>query len=306
MGKKKKKSKQKEKHQRKKSKELTPLVNILTGTFDEIEGRSLGTAVPGIPINFYDFDAMTQGLQRGNLMILAGRPAMGKTAMGLNIAKNVAQLHDLPVCIFSLEMSKEQLTYRFLSMESGMETGRLRTGRLAQEEWPILGESINKLGQLPLFISDKSNLSVEQIFSKCKKIKKRQGHGELGLVLIDYVQLMDGPIYESRDAELSKVVVALKRMAKQLDVPVIALSQLNRDLELRSNKRPMLSDLRETSALESHGDLIAMVYRDEYYDPETIDRGITELITCKHRNGPLGTVKLLFEPQYTRFRNLAA
>ena len=285
--------------------ELTTVASILTTNFNEIESRANGTSVAGIPVNFYDFDAMTQGLQRGDLIVFGGRPAMGKTSIGLNIAKNVAQIHNLPVCIFSLEMSKEQLTYRLLAMEVGIEASRLRTGRLEQDEWPYLGEGIKSLGELPLFITDKSNITVDEMISKCQAIKEKN-KTDLGLVVIDYVQLMDGPQYPSRDEELSKIVVQLKEMAKLLQVPVIVLSQLNRAIEHRRNKRPMLSDLRETQSLESHADIVTMIYRDEYYNPETEDRGITELITCKHRNGPVGTVKLLLEPQFSRFRNLAA
>ena len=236
-------------------------------------------------------------------MILGGRPAMGKTSMGMNIAKNVAQIHDLPVCIFSLEMSKEQLTYRLLSMEVGIESGRLRTGRLAQDEWPLLGQGINSLGRMPIFISDDPQITVKEMIATCKKIKKKE-EKELGLVLVDYLQLMDGPVPEFRDDELSRITRQLKVMACELQVPIIVLSQLNRRIEARSNKRPMLSDIRESGSIENNADLVVMVYRDEYYNPETIDRGITELITCKHRNVPLGTVKLLFEPQFTRFRNL--
>ena len=308
MPKKKKKRKQLElkgTEQLKHSEELTAVASILTTTFNEIEGRSLGTSVAGIPVNFYDFDAMTQGLQRGSLVVVAGRPAMGKTSLVTNIAKNVAQLHELPVCFFSLEMSKEQMTYRFLSLEVGIESGRLRTGRIAQDEWPILGQGIETLGQLPLFICDKGSITVKEMLAKCQQIQKQEKKS-LGLVVVDYVQLMEGPNKESRDEELSKIILDLKVMAKTLDVPLLLMSQLNRHAEYRENKRPMLSDLRETTSLESHADIVVMIYRDEYYNPESDERGITELITCKHRNGPLGTVKLLFEPQFTRFRNLAA
>ena len=294
-----------ETYKEKSQEEFTAVSNILTGTFNEIEDRSRGISVAGIPVNFYDFDAMTQGLQRGDLIVLGGRPSMGKTSLALNIAKNVAQIHNLPVCVFGLEMSKEQITYRLISSEVGIETSRLRTGRLQEDEWPYLGQGIESLGELPLFITDKSKITVDEMMAKCQEIKE-QHKSELGLVVIDYLQLMDGPNSESRDEELSKVVLQLKEIAKVLKVPVIVLSQLNRAIEHRRNKRPMLSDIRETQSLESHADVVTMIYRDEYYNPETEDRGITELITCKHRNGPLGTVKLLCEPQFTRFRNLAA
>jgi len=290
--------------QEKPSKGLTPTAEILTSTFNEIESRSLGTSVAGIPVNFYDLDAMTQGLQRSDLIIVAGRPAMGKTSIVLNLAKNVAQLHDLPVCIFSLEMSKEQLTYRLLSMEVGIESGRLRTGRLQQEEWPLLGQSINTLGQLPIYIDDKPNSSVLEMRSLCRRLIAEQGK-ELGLIVIDYLQLMEGSTPDNRVQELSRITRGLKGMARELKVPVVALSQLSRGVESRTNKRPMLSDLRESGSIEQDADLVLMIYRDEYYNPETPDRGITEVIVTKHRNGPVGTIKLLFEPQFTRFRNLA-
>lgn len=291
--------------QQKPSVGLTPTAEILTSTFNEIESRSLGTAVAGIPCNFYDLDAITQGLQRSDLIIVAGRPAMGKTSIVLNIAKNVAQLHQLPVCVFSLEMSKEQLTYRLLSMEVGIESGRLRTGRLHQEEWPLLGQGINSLGQIPLFLDDKPNSGVLEMRSLCRRLMAEQGK-DLGLIVIDYLQLMEGTTPDNRVQELSRITRGLKGMARELNVPVIALSQLSRGVESRTNKRPMLSDLRESGSIEQDADLVLMIYRDEYYNPETPDRGITEVIVTKHRNGPVGTVKLLFEPQFTRFRNLAA
>ena len=285
--------------------EFTAVSNILISNFNEIEDRSRGTSVAGLPVNFYDFDAMTQGLQRGDLIVLGSRPSMGKTSLALNMAKNVAQLHGLPVCIFDLEMSKEQLTYRLLSMEVGIEAGRLRTGRLQQEEWPLLGQGINTLGQLPIFIDDKPNSGVLEMRSLCRRLMAEQSK-ELGLVVIDYLQLMEGSSPDNRVQEISRITRALKGMARELNVPVIALSQLSRGVESRTNKRPMLSDLRESGSIEQDADLVLMIYRDEYYNPETPDRGITEVIVTKHRNGPVGTVKLLFEPQFTRFRNLAA
>jgi len=291
--------------QEKPSQGLTPTAEILTRTFEEIETRSLGTALAGLPVNFYDLDAMTQGLQRSDLLIVAGRPAMGKTSIVLNIARNVAQLHDLPVCIFSLEMSKEQLTYRLLSMEVGIESGRLRTGRLHQEEWPLLGQGISNLSRLPLYIDDKPNAGVLEMRSLCRRLMAETGK-ELGLVVIDYLQLMEGSGSDNRVQELSRITRSLKGMARELNVPVMALSQLSRGVESRTNKRPMLSDLRESGSIEQDADLVMMIYRDEYYNPETPDRGITEVIITKHRNGPVGTCKLLFEPQFTRFRNLAS
>lgn len=283
---------------------LTPTAEILTTTFNEIESRSLGTALSGIPCNFYDLDAMTQGFQRSDLIIVAGRPAMGKTSFTLNIARNIAAIHSLPVCVFSLEMSKEQLVYRMLSGEVGVESGRLRAGRIRPEEWEILGHAINTLATLPLYIDDAPGLSVNEMRSKARRLQAEYG-GKLGLILIDYLQLMEGSGSDNRVQELSKITRSLKAMARELQVPVMTLSQLSRGVEARTNKRPMMSDLRESGSIEQDADLIIMLYRDEYYNPDTPDRGIAEVILTKHRNGPVGTVKLLFEPQFTRFRNLA-
>ena len=291
---------------RKDSEDMKNLASIMPTTLENIEKSSLGKYSTGVPVSFYDLDAMTQGFQRGHVVVIAGRPSMGKTSLAMNIANNVAKSNKLPVCYFSLEQSREQLSYRFLSMELGIESGRLRTGRLQLDEWDLLGKEMEDLGELPIFICDKGSIKVKEMFSKSKKIKDKVGLGELGLVLVDYIQMMDGPNKESRDKELSKIIVELKEMAKALDVPVVLMSQLSRDVERRENSRPMLCDLRETEGLESHADVVIMLYRDEYYLPETEDRGIAELIVTKHRNGPVGTVKLLFEPQFTRYRNLAA
>ena len=194
--------------QEKPSTGLTPTAEILTSTFEEIESRSLGTAVAGIPVNFYDLDAMTQGLQRSDLIIVAGRPAMGKTAITLNLAKNVAQLHGLPVCLFSLEMSKEQLTYRLLAMETGIESGRLRTGRLQPDEWPLLGQGISGLSQMPIYIDDKPNAGVLEMRSLCRRLMAESGK-ELGLIVIDYLQLMEGGGSDNRVQELSRITLPL-------------------------------------------------------------------------------------------------
>ena len=262
----------------------------------------MGTSIPGIPVDFYDLDAMTNGFQRSDLIILAGRPSMGKTSMVLNLTKNVAQSQGLPVCIFSLEMSKEQLTYRLLSMEIGIESGRLRSGRLRDDEWPILTEGMDILKKCPIFIDDKPNLSVLEMRSLCRRLIAEQGK-ELGMIIIDYLQLMEGTT-DNRVQELSRITRGLKAMARELNVPVVALSQLSRGVESRTSKRPMMSDLRESGSIEQDADLVLMLYRDEYYNPDTENRGITEIIVAKHRNGPIGTVELLFEPQYTRFKNV--
>ncbi len=278
---------------------------ILTSTFTEIESRCLGTALSGIPCNFYDLDAMTQGFQRSDLIIVAARPAMGKTSIVLNIARNIAAMHKLPVCIFSLEMSKEQLVYRLLSMEVGIESGRLRSGRVSQHEWEPLGHAINLLSQLPIYIDDTPGMTVSEMRSKARRLMAENA-GSMGIVVIDYLQLMEGSSSDNRVQELSKITRSLKGLAREINVPIIALSQLSRGVESRTQKRPMMSDLRESGSIEQDADMVMMIYRDEYYNPDTPDRGIAELIIAKHRNGPVGTVKLLFEPQFTRFRNLAS
>lgn len=283
---------------------LSSTADILTSTFSDIESRSLGLVLPGITCGFYDLDAMTQGFQRSDLIIAAGRPAMGKTSLCLSIARNIAAYHKLPVAVFSLEMSKEQLVYRLLSSEVQIETGRLRSGRISQAEWEPLGHAISNLSQLPVFIDDTPNVSILEMRSKVRRLQAENG-GALGLVLVDYLQLMESSGSDNRVQELSRVTRGLKGLARELNVPVIALSQLSRGVESRTNKRPMMSDLRESGAIEQDADLIMMLYRDEYYNPDTPDRGVAELIIAKHRNGPVGTVRLLFEPQYTRFRNLA-
>jgi replicative DNA helicase len=225
------------------------------------------------------------------------------TSFVLNVARNIASGHKQPVAIFSLEMSKQQLVYRLLSSEAQIESGRLRTGRIAQHEWEPLGHAISSLSQLPVFIDDTPNISVTEMRSKCRRLQAENG-GALGLILIDYLQLMEGNS-DNRVQELSKITRSLKGLARELNVPIISLSQLSRGVESRTNKRPMMSDLRESGSIEQDADLVMMLYREEYYDPDTPDRGIAEVIVAKHRNGPTGTIKLLFEPQYTRFRNLA-
>lgn len=284
---------------------LVPTADILTKAFSEIEERSVGMALPGLASGFYDLDAKTQGFQRSDLIIVAGRPSMGKTAWSLGLARNIAAQYKLPVAVFSLEMSKEQIVQRLLASEARIESGRLRSGRIAQQDWEPLGHAISRLSELRLFIDDTPNISVIEMRSRARKLQAEQG-GVLGMILIDYLQLMEGTGSENRVQELARITRALKSLARELNVPVIALSQLSRSVESRSDKRPMMSDLRESGSIEQDADLVMMLYRDEYYNPDTPDRGIAEILITKHRNGPTGTIKLLFEPQYTRFLNLAA
>jgi replicative DNA helicase len=449
---------------------LTPAGDILTKTFYELENRfnalgSASTSLPGLATGFYDFDAMTNGLQRSDLIIIAGRPSMGKTAFGVEVARKLAENHKLPVAIFSLEMSKEQLVYRLLSSQSkikatdiGIDSNRLRSGQISENEWGTIAMAISTLSDLPIFIDDTPNPSVTELRSKARRLQAEKG-GVLGLILIDYLQLMEGSGSDNRVQELSRITRSLKALARELQVPVIALSQLSRGVEARTNKRPMLSDLRESGCLsgdslvkmadtgelipmrdlegksgfavfainietmameraiasnafctgkkpvwtlktnlgrtikatanhkflalqgwqrldqlragkkiavppkiptpdrrskprvkftncdifwekieaidfageemvydltvpthenflvqdfyahnsiEQDADLVINLYRDEYYNPETPDRGIAEIIIAKHRNGPVGTVKLLFEPRLTKFENMAS
>lgn len=284
---------------------LTAIGDTLVQTFEDVENRHENIALPGLPCGFYDLDAMTGGFQRSDLTIVAGRPSMGKTSFALNIANNIAEYHKLPIAVFSLEMSKEQLAQRLLSAAAGVESNRIRSGRIHQSEWEPLGNAIGKLTELPIFIDDTPNITVTEIRSKCRRLQAEQG-SELGLVLLDYLQLMDTGNGDNRVQELARITRSLKGLARELQVPLISLSQLSRSVESRNNKRPMMSDLRESGSIEQDADLVVMLYRDEYYNPDTPDRGLAEVIITKHRNGPTGSVKLLFNPQFTQFRNMAS
>lgn len=283
---------------------LVHISDTLINTFQDIETRHQGIALPGIPCGFYDLDAMTSGFQRSDLIIVAGRPSMGKTAFCLNLAHNIAAGYKLPVAVFSLEMSKEQLVQRLLASEAGIESGYLRSGRISQTQWEPLSRALSMLSEMPIFIDDTPNITVTQMRSQARRLQAEQQGKELGLIVIDYLQLMEGG-GDNRVQELSKITRSLKGLARELSVPIIALSQLSRGVEARTNKRPMLSDLRESGSIEQDADLVIMLYREEYYTQDTPDRGVAEVIVAKHRNGPTGTVKLLFDPQFTKFKNLA-
>lgn len=280
---------------------LTPICETLVQAFNSIESLHQAQELPGIHSGFYDLDGMTSGFQPSDLIILAGRPSMGKTALGLNIARNIAA-ENRPVAIFSLEMSKEQLTQRLLAGEAQIDSNRLRSGRITQQDFEPLGEAIEKLSDLPIYIDDTANITVMQMRSLARRLQAEQG--QLGLVLLDYLQLMEGGS-DNRVQELSRITRSLKILARELKVPVIALSQLSRSVEQRTSKRPMLADLRESGSIEQDADLVLMLYRDAYYNPDTPDRDLAEVIVTKHRNGPTGTIKLLFSPELTQFRNLA-
>ncbi|MFB2768859.1 replicative DNA helicase [Pelatocladus sp. BLCC-F211] len=282
---------------------LVHISDSLVNAFEEIETRHQGVSLPGIPCGFYDLDAMTSGFQRSDLIIVAGRPSMGKTAFCLNLGYNVAALYKLPVAIFSLEMSKEQLVQRLIASEAEIESGYLRSGRISQAQWEPLSRAIGLLSEMPIFIDDTPNITVTEMRSQARRLQAEVG-SDLGLIIIDYLQLMEGG-GDNRVQELSRITRSIKGLARELSVPVIALSQLSRGVEARTNKRPMMSDLRESGSIEQDADLVIMLYRDEYYNPDTPDRGIAEVNITKHRNGPTGTIKLLFDPQFTKFKNLA-
>lgn len=260
------------------------------------------SAIVGNPTGFKDLDEMTSGLQGSDLIIVAGRPSMGKTSFSMNIAENLSGKTKLPVAIFSMEMPEDQLCMRMLSSLGLVPLKRLRTGNLQDEDWPRITAGVAQLKVRKLFIDDEANLSPMEIRSRAKKLMHE--HGQLGAIVIDYIQLMRGNTPASaanRTQEISDISRALKALAKELNVPVIALSQLNRSLEQRPNKRPVMSDLRESGAIEQDADIIMFVYRDEVYNPDSADKGSAEIIIAKQRNGPIGTVRLTFQGQYTKF-----
>ena len=249
---------------------LVPISDTIIQTFNELEKLHNQTALPGIETGFYDLDAMTGGLQRADLIIIAGRPSMGKTAFGLGLVAHIAKNFNLPVAIFSLEMSKEQLSMRLLASEAEIESNRLRSGRFVQDDYSTISTAIGTLSNLPIYIDDSANVTVMQVRSQVRRLLAEK-KGDFGLVLIDYLQLMEGAEKDNRVQELSKMTRSLKGLAREIKAPVIALSQLSRGVEARNNKRPMMSDLRESGSIEQDADLIMMLYRDEYYNPETID-----------------------------------
>jgi len=284
-----------------------PIGKIIESNIDVLEERQGNRAlVTGVTTGFTKFDELTAGLQKSDLVILAGRPGMGKTALALNIAKNAAVDANIPVAIFSLEMSKEQLSLRMLSSEARIDSSRLRRGFISQDDWIKITDSAGVLSQSPIFIDDSPNITALEIRAKSRRLKMEK---DIGLIVIDYLQLMKGRVSaERRDLEISEISRSLKALAKELDLPVVALSQLNRKLEERSDKRPQLSDLRESGALEQDADVVAFLYRDELYnkDENNPNKGKAELIISKQRNGPTGFAILTFLDTYTRFENYTA
>jgi replicative DNA helicase len=257
--------------------------------------------ITGLATGFNDFDRMTSGMQPGDLVIVAARPSMGKTTFAMNIAEHAALKGPAPVAVFSMEMPGESLVMRMLSSLCRVELQKIRTGRLDDEDWPRLTGTMNLLSQAPLYIDDSAGLSPGEMRARARRLKREHG---LGLIVVDYLQLMQVPGFkENRTAEISEISRGLKSMAKELEVPVIALSQLNRSLEQRPSKRPVMSDLRESGAIEQDADVIVFIYRDEVYNEDSPDKGTAEIIIGKQRNGPIGTVRLTFLGRFTRFEN---
>jgi replicative DNA helicase len=287
-------------------KSFTKLNSALTDAITKVkQAYEVKSAVTGVPTGFMSLDAKTAGLHGGDLIILAARPAMGKTALALNLAANAALHGNVSVAIFSLEMPTVQLAGRMLASEARVDGERMKTGHLSDGDVDRLLQSVKRMSGLSIHIDDTAGISVMECRSKCRRLASEKGIPRLGLVVIDYLQLMKGrPGIRSREQEISDISRNLKGLAKELEVPVIALSQLNRGVESRPNKRPLLSDLRESGAIEQDADIIMFVYRDEYYNEDSEDKGIAEVILGKHRSGSTGTCKLRFFKQWTRFDNL--
>ena len=275
---------------------------LLSAVFAELKQKSLNPSLAGLVSGFYELDSFTQGFQKSDLIIIAGRPSMGKTALALNIGLNIIKNLSLPVLFFSLEMSKEQLIYRLISSETNISNMRLKTGNLYKEDWLKLNEIIKNFSRLPFFIDDTPDPTIQEIKMKIKKVIFEQN--QIGLVIIDYLQLMQNSKFktENRSQELSQITRSLKNLAREFQVPIIALSQLSRNVENRTNKRPILSDLRESGSIEQDADVVLMLYRENYYNSNSsnIDNSV-QLIISKQRNGPTGTVNLQFDPKLMRF-----
>ena len=289
--------------QKRDSGEFVPIRQVVMNAMDRIEAASKNKgSVTGIPTGFTDLDYRTAGMQPSDLVLIAARPSMGKTAFALNIAQYVAFKKNFPVAVFSLEMSKEQLVNRMFSLESSVDAQKLRTGQLNDQDWERLIESAGVIGKSQLMIDDTPGISISELRSKCRRLKLEHG---LSMIIIDYLQLMSGSgRSDSRQQEISDISRGLKSIARELNVPVLALSQLSRAVEQRPDHRPMLSDLRESGAIEQDADVVMFIYRDDYYNHDTDRRGISEIIIAKQRNGPIGTVELAWLPEYTKFANL--
>ena len=284
---------------------IQPLLGQVVDRIQELYEQENPSDVTGVPTGFADLDKMTSGLQPGDMIVVAGRPSMGKTAFALNIAEHVGVDLGLPVAIFSLEMSGPQLAMRFLSSVGRLDAHRIRTGRLNDDEWDKMTVALGKLHGAPIHIDETGALNVTDLRARARRLARQFG-GKLGLIVIDYLQLMTSTRdNENRATEISEISRSIKALAKELQVPIIALSQLSRKVEERNDKRPLMSDLRESGAIEQDADIILMMYREEYYKPDTQEKGTAEVIIGKHRNGPTGVVRLTFLGEYTRFQSFA-
>jgi len=281
-----------------------PIRQLLTKAVDRIDSLyHSDSPITGLSTGLSEFDGKTAGLQRGDLIIVAGRPSMGKTSLAMNIAEHAAVRDKVPTAIFSMEMPGEQLAMRMISSLGRIDQSKVRTGRLDDEDWPRITSAVSLMSDAPMFIDDSPSLSPTDIRARARRLKREHG---LGLIVVDYLQLMQIAGHsENRATEIAEISRSLKALAKELSVPVIALSQLNRNLEQRPNKRPVMSDLRESGGIEQDADLIVFIYRDEVYNPDSPDKGTAEVIIGKQRNGPIGMVRVTFLGQYTRFENYA-
>ncbi len=287
------------------NKSFVAVGDIVKDSIKEVEQLFVNDSpVTGVATGFTDLDELTSGLQKSDLIIIAGRPSMGKTALALSIARNVGVDHGQGVAIFSLEMSKEQIVMRMLCGEARVSSGRVRSGKLSESDFPRLVDAASKIAQAKIFIDDTPAMSVLEMRAKARRLHRES---PLSLIVIDYLQLMRGSSRNSerREQEISEISRSIKALAKELKIPIIALSQLNRAVETRNDKRPMMADLRESGAIEQDADIIGFVYRDEVYNPETQDKGVAEIVIGKHRNGAIGTIRLAFLQEYTMFENLA-
>ena len=286
--------------------EFAHIDQLLKESFERItQLYEAGADVTGTASGFRELDRLTSGFQPGNLVIVAARPSMGKSALGLCMAANLAVREGTPVGIFTLEMSKSEVTQRLMCSEAKVESQRLRTGKLAVDDWPRLTASCDKLAKAPIYVDDKGSINLMEIRSKARRLKSLEPN--LGLLLIDYLQLMtSGTTAENRVQEVSQISRSLKVLARDLDVPIVAMSQLSRAVEQRHDKRPILSDLRESGSIEQDADLVMFIYRDEYYNEESDQQGIAEINVAKHRNGPTDSIKLSFLKRYAKFSDLAA
>ena len=288
------------------SSEFSHIETLLKESFERITALyEAGAEITGVPSGYRDLDRVTSGFQPGNLIIVAARPSMGKSALALCMAANLGVRHETPVALFTLEMSKAEVTQRLLCSEAKVESQRLRSGRLAADDWPRLVAAGDKLMKAPIYVDDTGSITMMELRSKARRLKSKLP--TLGLIVVDYLQLMtSGSSAESRVQEVSQISRQLKVLARDLELPIVALSQLSRAVEQRHDKRPILSDLRESGSIEQDADIVAFVYRDEYYNEESDQQGLAELIVAKHRNGPTDAVKLSFLKRYAKFADLAA